>query len=253
MGLHIYSGSLVRYFTNNWENEIQKLAREQGIEYEVHYSDGEPNWPTTEAAAEYVAWLRSTLLAAPEVTTESVQWRDDVDPYYTVKLHEEAREAIMIVSAHLQRPELTMPTQMPTAVEDDIAYAEAGSKGYLLESIAPFEASLIIPGTFPRISFMEDPLGYKRLTCSSARVRAALNATRQRFWNGAVEPAAWLERGLVYAYNSSSSQQVDGRWIEQREQEPADSLKGNAEFAFAVFSSMLEFSDRYHSAIVTTW
>jgi hypothetical protein len=63
MGLHIYSGSLVRFFTNDWENEIQQLARKHGIEYQTSFPEGEPDWPTRNAAIEHLSWMRSTLAA----------------------------------------------------------------------------------------------------------------------------------------------------------------------------------------------
>jgi hypothetical protein len=253
MGLHIYSGSLVRYFTNDWENEIQRNARENGIEYRMHYPDGEPSWPTRKAATEHVAWIKSTLVSTPDIGPDAVSWNDEVDQYHTVKLHDEAREALAIVAAHRRRPDLPLPVKMPAIAGDDPAYAEAGPRDYLLDSIAPLEASLIVPGTFTRLSLMEDPLGSKRLTCSTGRLRTALAEVEQYFWRGGVQPAEWLRRGLVFARNASSSRQIDGQWVEERDEEPADSLRGNAEFAFGVFTSMLDFSDRHKTAIVTSW
>jgi hypothetical protein len=253
MGLHIYSGSLVRYFTNDWENEIQRMARENGIEYRAHFADGEPKWPTREAAAEHVAWMRSTLLSSPQVSAGSIVWNDDIDLYHTIKLHQDARDAIAVVAAHLHRPDLPMPTRMPLSADDDEAYAEAGPKGYLLDAIAAFDASLVVPGTFSRVSITEDPLGEKRITCSTDRLRTTLNDLRKRFWNDQVQPSAWLDRGLVFARDNRSSKQVGGEWVEERDEEPQDSLRGNAEFAFSVYTSMLEFSDRHKTAIVTTW
>ena len=250
MGLHIYSGSLVRFFTNDWENEIQRMARENGYTYQASYPDGEPNWPTRAKALEHVGWMQSLMAEDAASESETVGWLDDVEEYHTIKLHDEAREALLIVSAHLRRPELPMPTQMPKSVDDDVAFAEAAAKGYLVEAIAPFEASLFIPGTFARVSFIEDPLGTKRLTCSTERLRAALQNVKLRFWQDRVAPEEWLERGLTFA-RRSGAKSADGDWI--MDAEPPDSLKRNAEFGFAVYSNLLAFSDRHRTAIVTSW
>jgi hypothetical protein len=196
--------------------------------------------------------MRSVLFP-PDDAPETIGWRDDVEEYHTIKLHDEAREAIMIGAAHLRRPDLPMATQMPATPDDDKALAEAGPKGYLVDAIAPFEAALIIPGGFERVSFLEDPLGDKRLTCSRERLRNALREVRRGYWNDEVEPAAWLERGLVFARGATTTTSIDGQETEIGEIEPADSLKGNAEFAYAVFSSILDFSDRNQTAIVTSW
>lgn len=250
MGLHIYSGSLVRFFTNEWENEIQRVARERGFEYQAHYPDGEPNWPTREKALRHVTWMKSTIQESLETASETLRWCDDVDEYRTVKLHGEAREALLMVAAHLRRPDLPMPTQMPPTIDDDVAFAEAGEKGYLVEAIAPFEASLFIPGVFARVSFIEDPLGDKRLTCSTERLRLALQHVKRQYWHDQVSLDAWLERGLVYARGSGTTLD-SGDWI--ADTEPQNSVRGNAEFGFAVYSSLLEFSDRHQTAIVTSW
>jgi hypothetical protein len=250
MGLHIYSGSLVRFFTNDWENEIQRMAREKGFEYQARYPDGEPEWPTRGKASEHVAWMRSTIEAGLDATSEKLSWHNDPSEYLTIKLHVEAREALLVVAAHLRRPELPMPKQMPPSLDDDVAFAEAGKKGYLVEAIAPFEASLFIPGTFSRVSFMQDPLGSERLTCSTERLRLALENLKHQYWQDRTTPAEWLERGLVYA-RGAGSKAANGDWV--AEQEPPDSLRGNAEFAFAVYSKLLQFSDRHHAPIITTW
>jgi len=249
MGLHAYSGSLVRFYTNDWENEIQRTARENGWSYNVHYPEGEPKWPTADEAREHLAWMRERL---SENAGQPVEWNDEEVTYRTTKLHDEAREALMIVAAHLHRPELSMPQQMSVKPYDDVAYSEAGPKGYLFEHMAPFEAALIFPGTFSTLRLMEDPLGGKVLTCSTGLLRGALAFVRDAFWRGAVEPDSWLSRGLVYARGASSSTQIDGEWIKEREPEPSDSLRCNAEFGFAVMSSMLDFADRHNTAIAST-
>ncbi|MCC6919548.1 MAG: hypothetical protein IT548_10110 [Alphaproteobacteria bacterium] len=246
MGLHIYAGSLVRLFTNDWENEVQRASRERGFTYQTNYQGGEPSWPTPAKAAEHVAWMRETLVATPDVGPGAVDWRDDTNDYHTIKLHEEGRDAIAIISAHLRRPDLPMPSRMPVSAADDLAYAEAGAKGYLMDAVAPFDATLIIPGTFARISLIQDPLGEMRIVCSTALLQASLDAVKQGFWAGAVEPDVWRNRGLVYA-RSGGTRSADGTWLP--EPEPPDSLRGNAEFAFGVYTSMLAFSQHHHAAI----
>src|SRR6185369_1467304 len=127
--------------------------------------------------------------------------------------------------AHLHRPDLPMPHQMPDEPYDDVAYSEAEPKGYLFEHMAPFEAALIFPGAFTTLRLLEDPLGAKVLTCSTGLLRGALVFVRDGFWNGAVEPDAWLKRGLVHARGAASSEQIDGKWVDERKAEPSGSLR----------------------------
>jgi hypothetical protein len=242
MGLHIYSGSLVRFYTNDWENEIQRLARENGMEYRTDYPFGKPKWPNKVHAVEHLEWMRSTLAES----LGPLSWNDDLEEYHTIKLHHEGREAVTMVAAYLHRPDLVMPATMPANIEGDPAYAEAGAKGYLVGPIAAFEAGLVLPGDFDRLRFIESPMQEQVLICSTAFLRSALTFVAKRYWNGEVHPSDWAQRGLAYA-RSGGTKGPDGTWT--AEAEPADSFRGNAEFAFGVYTSMLEFSERHNTAI----
>ena len=234
MGTHIYSGSLVRFYTNDWENEVQRYARESGHTYSTNWSGKEPSWPTRDEAAARLGQMRSDLLRTIELEPESALWRGDVADYHTIKLHAEAREAIKIVAAHLHRPDLPFPTEMPEDAQLDPAYAEAADKGYLIGPIAAFDCSLIIPGRFERVTFVASPLNERVLLCSTEFLRASLYFVANGFWNATVKPAEWRARGLIFA---------------RGDEEPDEALKGNAEFAFGVYSEMLKYSDAHATAI----
>jgi hypothetical protein len=247
MGLHIYSGSLVRFYTHDWENEIQRMARERGIEYQASWPGGEPKWPSKAEAAEHLAWMRQSIIEKQKLPATEALWDDAVDDYHTIKLHHEAREAITIVSAHLHRPDLPMPRTMPHEEFGDNAYNEASAKGYLIGPIAAFESALVLPGAFDGIMFVESPLKEQVLTCSKAFLRKALAFVREGYWGGSVSPHEWTERGLGFARGSGGER--DGEWV--ADEEPEESLRLNAEFAFGVYSSMLDFSDSNRTAIAT--
>lgn len=240
MGVHIYSGSLVRFYTNDWENEIQRWARENGVEYQSSFSGESPSWPTVEKAKEHLAWMRSTFESA-------ASWNDDETDYHTIKLHQEGRDALALVAAHLQRPDVPMATTMPDDMMSDVAYAEAGPKGYLIGPIAAFDCSLILPGDFDGVRFVESPMREKVLTCSTEFLKAAMAYVSKNYWNDCVDPKAWIERGLVHARESGFVDVESGGFV--AEKEPENSLKGNAEFAFGVYSSVLTFSDSHNTAI----
>jgi hypothetical protein len=253
MGLHIYAGSLFRFFTNDWDNEIKQWSRENGAEYEAIYLDSRPEQPTKEAISAHIDWMKGILAQSIGIAGSNGVWNDDIKEYMTYKLHDEGREALTIVSAHLCRPDLTMPDKMPVDLLEDQALSEAGEGGYLLDAIAPIESSLLIPGDFTKVLRIVDPLGDGRLICSTGRLRTVLERLKSQYWNGVVQPSAWLERGLVYARGASTVRMVGDKWVETREAEPTDSLRGNAEFAFSVYSEILAFSQRHGAPIVTSW
>jgi hypothetical protein len=125
MGVHIYSGSLVRFFTNDWENEIQRWARENGATYTS--SGGRTQWPNATDVRHHLEWMREALRAR----FGQLNWNDDLDTYDTKKLHQEGRDALSIVAAHLHHADLPMPDELPEDVRTDAAYDEAGKKGML--------------------------------------------------------------------------------------------------------------------------
>jgi hypothetical protein len=247
VGVHIYSGSLIRFYTNDWENEIQRWARENGVEYQSTFSGPTPTWPTSEQTREHLAWMRGVL--EEQVGADHVSWNDDTVEYHTIKLHEDGRDAITLVAAHLHRPDLPMPHRMPPDLMSDAAYAEAGKKGYLVGPIAAFDSSLILPGDFEGVRLIESPLNEKVLICSTEFLRTALSYVAENYWRGHVEPFAWADRGLIYARGSGATELKGGESRFVQDDEPNESLRGNAEFAFGVYSSLLAFSDEHRTAI----
>lgn len=250
MGVHIYTGSLVRFYTNDWENEIQRFCRESGHSYKTTWQgESEPKWPSSELAAQRLNDLQDAIVRDLGLPSDSVLWRDDVADYHTIKLHTEAREAIKIVAAHLHRPDLAFPAQMPKNCDEDPAYAEAGAKGYLIGPIAAFDCSLIVHGAFDGVTWAVSPLGERVLTCSVEFLRAGLLFVSNGFWNGKTTPKEWRQRGLVFARDSGQLSRQGDVVEAVRDEEPAESLKANAEFAFGVYTEILDFADKNKTAI----
>lgn len=247
MGLHIYAGSLVRFYKHDWENEIARLARENGIAYETAWATGEPKWPNDAKARKRVREMRRVL--EKKFRAASIDWDDDAESYDTVKLHDEGREALVLAAAHTHRPDLPWPTQMPREAYEDIAYSEAAAKKYLVGPIAGFESSLVIPGTFQGLTFIRSPLDEEVLTCSTAFLSAALDAVKASYLSDDAQQDAWLADGLAYSRNASTSEKVEGVWVERSEPEPADSFLGNVRFAYSAYRRMLSFSNAHRCAI----
>jgi hypothetical protein len=223
------------------------MARLNGFNYVARYEDGEPKWSTMPEAEAYVTWLMGTFSSKPGFALEPSRWTDQTSEYLTFNLHLEGREAIATLSAYQFRPDLALPTRMPTKPYDDPAVREAQSQGYMFEASLPFDAELLIPGTFEDVSFVQDALGRKRLCCSTQRLRSALQRVRSKAFGNEIDVAKWLADGLCYA-RSSSEVLADGTM--KKESEPDGSLARNAMFGFAVYASILDFSDHHGTAIV---
>ena len=85
MALHIYVGSLTRYYAGDWETVIQKQAREAGAN-----PASSPDAPSSEAARDairdpgeirpiVVEWRQGIASALKESITDPFEW-DEVSP-----------------------------------------------------------------------------------------------------------------------------------------------------------------------------
>ncbi|SHI85872.1 hypothetical protein SAMN02745244_01216 [Tessaracoccus bendigoensis DSM 12906] len=131
MGLDIYVGSLSRYYLGDWHSVVAQAARAEGIQFstarpEAPESPGDPA-DLEEAVA---AWQS----ALGEALGLKDLWADRANaPYATDQPHWLGYGALVLLAAHLERPDLADPSDTPqefassTAVE---AVKAAGSDLY---------------------------------------------------------------------------------------------------------------------------
>ena len=89
MGLDVYSGTLTRYYSGNWETVVEKWAKEQSIEYRLIRLDededeDEENVLTNpkEIQKEIVEWQKNLKKFLQEYITEEFWWDENNEKEY---------------------------------------------------------------------------------------------------------------------------------------------------------------------------
>lgn len=126
MGLDLYAGPLTRYYSGNWQTEMQQLGAQ------VIYADGAAPWISPEEAKRKVEQFHADLaarLAAYEYVLP--QWQETADhAYATVKPSHEGREALLLWAAYILRRDLKRPKTLPADITTaDFALAHESPLG----------------------------------------------------------------------------------------------------------------------------
>jgi len=85
MGLDIYSGTLTRYYTGNWETVVEKWAKEQNIEYRLIRSneiDENEITDPKEIQKEIFEWQYNLREFLKEYLTEEFWWEENNEKEY---------------------------------------------------------------------------------------------------------------------------------------------------------------------------
>lgn len=104
MGLDIYAGTLIRYYTHDWKTVVQQWAEANGYGFNVVRPNGEAPEEETLSAAEVrdiVEGWRGQLAAAMQNAGQAADlWSEEVScPYYTDKPDWDAFGAMLLVAA----------------------------------------------------------------------------------------------------------------------------------------------------------
>lgn len=101
MGLDIYAGTLVRYYTRNWKTANQKFCEANGFEYRQIRTDNAPR-PSVESVMPAVNnWVKKVIQVLHNSGVESAEaWEENNEkPYYTEKPDWDAFNALLLYAA----------------------------------------------------------------------------------------------------------------------------------------------------------
>jgi hypothetical protein len=127
MAFDVYAGSLTRYYTDRWENVVQKRAREQGYSNQKIGPDGPRTPPSPEEVQSAIAdWRQAVAQALGEKLSEPLQWEESVStPYFTDRPGWEGYSALLLWAAYASAPEAP-PERIPeTGWADDPVFQRA--------------------------------------------------------------------------------------------------------------------------------
>jgi hypothetical protein len=148
----VYAGSLTRFYRRDWENVAQRMAREQGLPYTMIYAGGEPEEPPpAEEVRQAVAqWCDALSQALQPHSCGPVKWDEgDHVPYFTDRPGWGAYASLLVFAAHLEHPDVPMPTEIPRAWADDIAYQRSTDREFKSPYRTILEAEVWLPTEFP--------------------------------------------------------------------------------------------------------
>lgn len=101
MGLDVYSGCLVRYYSRNWLTSVQQWGLENGLDVQIVRSNNSEPAPVEDIIAGVTQWRDWLLRELDEYITSPCDWNEDNDitPYYTDKPDFCAYEALQLFFA----------------------------------------------------------------------------------------------------------------------------------------------------------
>jgi hypothetical protein len=210
MGLDVYVGSLTRYYLGEWETIVQRMAREQGMEFQVVRKP--PNRSIIHRILERVRWFRSgpeemrktmlqwqRTLARESGIGSLFEWNDELEyEYFTDKPAWDCYGALLLWACYDQVPTATPPA---TARDwtTDVAYQAVRGLRELPYPHLLQDTEFWFPVDFPfpfraRTILQEDvEIG------SSIRLLEELRSLNTRTWHATpAELSNWRREGAQY-------------------------------------------------------
>jgi hypothetical protein len=207
MGLDIYVGSLIRYYTGNWETIIQQYGRETGMEIQVH----RPPPPTPSLVSRVLGFFSPKGQGA--VTRDIERWRQALgrqlgvevnwneDPeamYFTDKPAWDCYGALVLWAAYDESPDAK---RAPTAEgwSDDPAYQAVCRNTNSRHRHLVADTEMWLPIDFQNPITTKSVPGKAITIGSSIRLLNELDELNRRTWAAGEDPISqWRADGAEY-------------------------------------------------------
>ena len=168
MSFDIYAGAFSRFYAREWENAVQKHARETGMTYHmIRPSDSGPeNWDEVKQVVH--RWRLGIKNGLGDNAPPDLDWSEERDsPYFTDRPGWDGYSALVVLAASTEtgRP-------LPARLSEDALASDVVTSAVGIESRAQyrsiFGASLWLPGSFD-FSFDFVDLSNKKIHIGSVR------------------------------------------------------------------------------------
>ena len=228
MGLDVYTGTLTRYYSRDWETYWARVAREAGVD-SVRVEVGEDGAEIVEKRdpeevhGEVVAWrdaVKEATADAPDPVR--MDWDESPErPYFTEKPDWDGYAALMLHAAYAMRTDVERPENIPEDWRNDPVYLEV-MEGGLENNLCSFIMfpELWLPGDFTFLFMHEDLEGSETVIASTEALRANLHGLNDHTFRAEPETAA--------------------RWLRGEVQEAENRFEANAMHGFAIFLYLAE-------------
>jgi hypothetical protein len=247
-GLDVYSGSLTKFYKNDYLSVQASTALEFEMEFKTVYPNGEPEWLTDKNAEKRLNEFKSTLgLFSSENELGFSNWSEDHDEYFIEQLNWDCLAALIHIAAYAIRTDLERPIEFSGDYTAYSAFTEAVDNDYYIGPLAVLESDLFVPGEGASIFIIENPLEEEVVVTSTQNLKRTLDFLNQAVWEGKAQPEKWFARG------PASLEPVQEMRVSKGTDEPElievtyppennDLAKHNAEYAYSVLLKAIKYS-----------
>jgi hypothetical protein len=201
MAFDIYAGGFSRFYAREWENVMQKHARETGMQYKMIHTGGEQKPPRWEEVQQNVShWKAALKNGLRENAPDDLDWSEERDaPYFTDRPGWDGYAGLVLLAASTACNSPLPPFLPKDALNSDIIVRAQGTAfGGAYRSI--IQAQLWLPAAFDYSFDFVDFCDQKVHVASVRSLEADLRALQQA--HQITEPQ--LQKSLKDAYEDSA-------------------------------------------------
>jgi hypothetical protein len=238
MALDVYVGTLTRYYRREWENAAQRMARAQGVKYQVVYPGGEaePPAPAEEVRHAVAEWCESLSLALePHGVGPVLLDEGSRRPYFTERPAWAGYASLLIWAAHAEHPDLPIPAEGSQSWKEDPAYQRSTDREFKSRFRTLLEPELWLPTEFPFVFEAPTPVSEKTCIGSVFTLKQQLDDLHQLTGARLLELKA-ATHGEPAPTKKTDSQRRGTK--ERQPQPPSASLCELAEFGLTMFRDL---------------
>lgn len=247
MGLDIYSGCLVRYYSRNWLTSVQQWGLQHGMQVNIVRANNEETAAVEDIITGVTQWREQLLSELAREITIAPLWNEDNDvtPYYTDKPDWCAFEALQLFAASKFLGE-SVPKTIP---KDFNVFEHPNYKRYMQikqNGHSLFECEWWLPLSNTLMFPARLPTGHERMLATVGLLHAELREINALEWNA--DEQTILSWASTEGYPDDAYYK-DGKveMIQVHDEYDTVSL---AKFAFSIFWQAVKHSREHGTMII---
>ena len=247
MGLDVYSGCLVRYYSQNWKTAVQQWCEQNNVKCNIVRSNNDNIAPVEDIITGVTQWRDRLISELKDEIYSEVIWNEDNDitPYYTDKPDWCAFEALQLYIAAKYLGE-TVPKTVPkdlNVFEHPIykRFIRANQSNYSLfecEWWLPVSETLMFPAKLPT--------GHEKTLATVGLLEAELREINAVDWKA--------NEKTILSWRDSQGYPTDGYFKDGKadigEVHTEYDTVSLAKFAYSIFWQAVKHSQKYGTMII---
>jgi hypothetical protein len=152
VALDVYVGTLTRFYRRDWENVVERMAREKGTRYMIIHAGGEPEPPppANEIRLAIEGWREALSQSLRPHGIGPVDWEEaDSTPYFSDRPRWHGYSGLLVWAAHAEHPDLPLPAEAPESWAGSTAYERSTARDFKSQYQTILEPQMWLPTEFP--------------------------------------------------------------------------------------------------------